>query len=138
MHLCTALIYVEGNLLQSVQKYPRHMTTYAEIVLLRIIHGGPESVRNVQIFDEIPDEEFDFAEEKRRLFEKYGAVANEAYPGHMPQMPSDASNDPHPGDPADIREQEKPKRSRGKKSEGGGGNPGTGESNPGTGEGFPG
>lgn len=103
MHLCTALITIAGDIRQSVQTYDWQRMTYAEIVLLRFVHGGDETVRNVQVFDEIPDAEFDSAEEKRRLSEKYGAIAEQLFPGYSPTLPSDARQDPYPADPADIR-----------------------------------
>lgn len=112
MDLCTCMITLGGDSRQQVPVFPRNAKTYAEIVLLRFIHGGTDTVRNVQVIKTL--ENFDAAAEKQRLVDLYGRVAEQAYPGLRPaELPSDASSDPYPGTPLRLDEDDKGKtRSR--------------------------
>jgi len=92
LDLCTCLINLSGESKTVVRIPPPRPKTYAEIILLRAVHGGTENVRDVKIVGHMPD---DPVTEKARLRAIYGKMADEVYPGVSPNMPTEAHNDPY-------------------------------------------
>jgi len=84
MQVCNCTVRLGGSMLNTV---PKKNVTVAEIVVLRAIHGGEDTVVNIQ---PIKNDKRPHAEELQRLIDRYGAkVVTNMFPGAHPKLPVD-------------------------------------------------
>lgn len=96
LDLCTCVITHGGDSRLEFHVPARSPKTYAEVVLLRVIHDGTENVRDVQV---IGQQEINPMAEKQRLAHIYGPTVEKVFPGIAPALPESASQDPYPAHP---------------------------------------